>query len=163
MVAWLVTGLPRSDSLPARRRHGTTHWRRCHDDNGCRVLPVRCRCGYSRSGSFDLYRRYQLWRGARFREVPGDPSRERPLSGASRAPRWQTRWRARLDGGHRFVRRPAQPSPHVKDALQDLARIQRAPLARAGVTVTKTSSPTEQQQRLLAAIGAPLPKRHTAV
>ena len=50
-----------------------------------------------------------------------------------------------------------------KDALQDLARMQRAPLHRAGVTVTKTSTPTEQQQRLLAAIGAPLPERHAAV
>jgi len=47
---------------------------------------------------------------------------------------------------------------HAKEALQELARIQRAPL-----TVTKTSTPTELQQRLLAAIGAPLPERHAAV
>jgi len=52
---------------------------------------------------------------------------------------------------------------NAKDALQDLARIQRAPLARAGVTVTKTSTTTEQQQRLLAALGAPQPERHTTV
>ena len=32
-----------------------------------------------------------------------------------------------------------------------------------GVIVTKTSSPTEQHQLLLAAIGAPLPVRHTAM
>jgi len=30
---------------------------------------------------------------------------------------------------------------NAKDTLRDLARIQRSPLARAGVTVTKTSSP----------------------
>jgi len=52
---------------------------------------------------------------------------------------------------------------NAKEALQDLARIQRAPLYRAGITVTKTSAPTEQHQRLLAAIGAPIPDRHTAV
>jgi hypothetical protein len=32
----------------------------------------------------------------------------------------------------------------------------------AGITVTKTSIPTEQHQRLLTAIGAPIPERHTA-
>ena len=52
---------------------------------------------------------------------------------------------------------------NAKEALQDLARIQRAPLYRAGVTVTKTSAASEQQQRLLAAIGAAIPERHTAV
>jgi transposase len=52
---------------------------------------------------------------------------------------------------------------NAKEALQDLARIQRAPLARAGVTVTKTSTPTEGQRQLLAAIGAPLPERHAAM
>jgi transposase len=52
---------------------------------------------------------------------------------------------------------------NAKDALQDLARIQRVPLARAGVTVTKTSTPTEQHQKLLAALGAPIPERHAAV
>jgi multidrug efflux pump subunit AcrA (membrane-fusion protein) len=52
---------------------------------------------------------------------------------------------------------------NAKEALQELARIQRAPLYRAGVTVTKTSTPTEQQQRLLTAIGAPIPERHAAV
>jgi len=52
---------------------------------------------------------------------------------------------------------------NAKDALQDLARIQRAPLARAGVTVTKTSTPTEQHRQLLAAIGAPTPERHAAL
>ena len=51
---------------------------------------------------------------------------------------------------------------NAKEALQDLARIQRAPLYRAGITVTKTSAPTEQHQRLLTAIGAPAPERHTA-
>jgi transposase len=51
----------------------------------------------------------------------------------------------------------------AKEALQDLSRIQRAPLARAGITVTKTSTPNEQHQRLLAAIGAPIPDRHTAL
>ena len=50
----------------------------------------------------------------------------------------------------------------AKDALQDLGRIQRAPLYRACISVTKTSTPTKQQ-RLLAALGAPLPERHTAV
>jgi hypothetical protein len=38
---------------------------------------------------------------------------------------------------------------NAQDALEDLARIQRAPLAHAGVTVAKTSTPTGQQQRLL--------------
>jgi hypothetical protein len=52
---------------------------------------------------------------------------------------------------------------NAKEALQDLARIQRAPLARAGVTVTKTSTPTEGQRQLLAAIGAPLPERHATM
>jgi transposase len=52
---------------------------------------------------------------------------------------------------------------NAKEALQDLARIQRAPLYRAGITVTKTSTPSEQHQRLLAAIGAPIPERHTAL
>jgi hypothetical protein len=51
----------------------------------------------------------------------------------------------------------------AKEALQDLSRIQRAPLARAGITVTKTSTPNEQHQRLLTAIGAPIPDRHTAL
>ena len=51
---------------------------------------------------------------------------------------------------------------NAKNALQDLARIQRAPLARAGVTVTKTSTPNEQHQRLLNAIGAPAPGEHAA-
>jgi transposase len=52
---------------------------------------------------------------------------------------------------------------NAKDALQDLARIQRAPLTRAGVTVTKTSTPTEQHRQLLAALGAPIPERHAAL
>lgn len=52
---------------------------------------------------------------------------------------------------------------NAKDALHVLEGIQRAPLARAGVTVTKTTSPNEQQQRLLAALGAALPERHAAV
>jgi transposase len=51
---------------------------------------------------------------------------------------------------------------NAKEALQDLGRIQRAPLARAGITVTKTSTPTEQHQRLLSAIGVRIPERHTA-
>jgi transposase len=52
---------------------------------------------------------------------------------------------------------------NAKEALQDLARIQRAPLYRAGITVTKTSAASEQHQRLLTAIGAPIPERHTAM
>jgi hypothetical protein len=52
---------------------------------------------------------------------------------------------------------------NAKDALEDLARIQRAPLAHAGVTVTKTSTPTEQQRRLLTALGASNPDRHAAL
>lgn len=52
---------------------------------------------------------------------------------------------------------------NAQDALQDLAHLRRAPLARAGVTLTKTSYPIERQQRLLAAIGAPIPERHAAL
>jgi len=52
---------------------------------------------------------------------------------------------------------------NAREALQDLARIQRAPLHRAGITVTKTSTASEQQQRLLAAIGAAIPERHAAM
>jgi len=49
----------------------------------------------------------------------------------------------------------------AKDALHDLARIQRAPITRVGITITKTSTPTEHQKTLLHAIGAPN-HQHTA-
>lgn len=51
---------------------------------------------------------------------------------------------------------------NAKNALHDLGRIQRAPLYRAGITVTKTTTPNEHQKTLLRAIGAPIPERHTA-
>jgi hypothetical protein len=51
----------------------------------------------------------------------------------------------------------------AKEALQDLARIQRAPLYRAGITVTKTSAASEQHHRLLAASGAAIPERQHAM
>jgi len=52
---------------------------------------------------------------------------------------------------------------NAKEALQDLARIQCAPLNRAGITVTKTGAASEQHERLLTAIGAPIPERHAAL
>lgn len=56
------------------------------------------------------------------------------------------------------------------ESLTDIARaLDKVPASifevirkRGGITVTKTSAPTEQHQRLLAAIGAPIPDRHTA-
>ena len=52
---------------------------------------------------------------------------------------------------------------NAKNALHDLGRIQRAPLYRAGITITKTTTPNEHHKALLHAIGAPIPERHTAL
>jgi hypothetical protein len=51
---------------------------------------------------------------------------------------------------------------NADDALRELARIQRAPLYRAGITVTKTSTPSAYQDPLLTAIGASISDRHGA-
>lgn len=53
---------------------------------------------------------------------------------------------------------------NAEEALRDLARIQRAPLYRVGIiTVTKTSAPSEEHQRDLAALGVPVPERHAVL
>lgn len=70
-----------------------------------------------------------------------------------------------LDDGRRMLVGPAEARRLRAETLPKPVRFKvvlRAGL-RARLTVTKTSTPTEQHQKLLAAIGAPLPERHGAV
>lgn len=48
----------------------------------------------------------------------------------------------------------------AKQALAELARIQQVPLHEGHVTITKTTTPNEQQKAILTAIGAPPPPQH---
>lgn len=51
---------------------------------------------------------------------------------------------------------------NAHNALRELARIQRAPLHQAGLTITKTTTPNQHQKDLLTAIGATIPAKHHA-
>ena len=48
----------------------------------------------------------------------------------------------------------------VPAALSELARIHRIPLQHAGLTITKTTTPSTEQRQILAAIGAEVPTQH---
>lgn len=48
----------------------------------------------------------------------------------------------------------------VHAALTELSRIQRIPLQHAGLTITKTTTPSTEQKQILNAIGAGVPAQH---